>query len=415
MNILMVFHAPPYPPDLGPSRRHYHELTALLERGHRVSVLSYGDEVDERQFRDRFGEQCAHVRFVPLHPSAIGKALTRCWCMARARSDFARFNTRRFQRALDAMIASADYDLISFSTTMLGSLRLPAGIPLVGDTHNVEFDNLRRAFRETRHPILREYFRVQAALTRREEVAFARRFDLVCATSERDRDVLLAAVPEARVEVIPNGIDLEAHRRRHVVRERGTILFTGLMSYYPNAHGIRRFLLEVFPRIVARMPHARVLVVGADPPAALRRLAGGPVTITGYVPDVRPFFERAGVYVIPLRIGGGTRVKALQAMAMGVPIVSTPLGCEGLNVADEKEVLFADAPAEFADAVVRVLQQDDVRDGLVQRAAERVREYEWSRVGDRLNDVFTAAAVRPAPVRGRADALPRAAYGSNPY
>jgi glycosyltransferase involved in cell wall biosynthesis len=237
MNILMVFHAPPYPPDLGPSRRHYHELTALLERGHRVSVLSYGDEVDERQFRDRFGEQCAHVRFVPLHPSAIGKALTRCWCMARARSDFARFNTRRFQRALDAMIASADYDLISFSTTMLGSLRLPAGIPLVGDTHNVEFDNLRRAFRETRHPILREYFRVQAALTRREEVAFARRFDLVCATSERDRDVLLAAVPEARVEVIPNGIDLEAHRRRHVVRERGTILFTGLMSYYPNAHG----------------------------------------------------------------------------------------------------------------------------------------------------------------------------------
>jgi glycosyltransferase involved in cell wall biosynthesis len=102
-------------------------------------------------------------------------------------------------------------------------------------------------------------------------------------------------------------------------------------------------------------------------------------------------------------------------MAMGVPIVSTPLGCEGLNVADEKEVLFADAPAEFADAVVRVLQQDDVRDGLVQRAAERVREYEWSRVGDRLNDVFTAAAVRPAPVRGRADALPRAAYGSNPY
>jgi polysaccharide biosynthesis protein PslH len=400
MNILMVFHAPPCPPDLGPSRRHYHELSELLARGHRVSVLSYGNEEHRRQFAAELGDRCAAFRFVPLHRSALSKTLTRAWHLATARSDFSRLCARRMQRALDEMVARDRFDVISFSTTMLGGLRLPEGVPLVGDTHNVEFDNLRRAFEATRHPLLRAYFRLQASMTRRSEVAFTRRFDVVCVTSERDRRLLQDAVPEARISVVPNGVDLNAHRVHGGPREPGTILFTGLMSYYANQHGVMHFVRDVFPRVCARAPNARLLIVGAAPALSVQRLASDRITVTGYVDDVRPFFQRAEAYVIPLHIGGGTRVKALQAMAMGLPIVSTSVGCEGLEVEHGREVLLADDSADFADALVRVLQDPVLRDTLTRNAAERVRAYDWSRIGDDLNETFRRAAAserRAAP------------------
>ncbi len=403
----MVFHAPPYPPDLGPSRRHYHEIVELLARGHRVSVLSYGTEEDRARFLAHFAGRCDAVHFVPLHRSAVTKTLHRCWHLASARSDFARLRTRRMQAALDALAAPGAFDVISFSTTMLGSLRLPRGVRLIGDTHNIEFDNLRRAFEQTSSPWLRQYFRIQSALTKREELAYTRRFDTVCVTSERDRRVLQAAVPAARIAVVPNGVDLEVHQRRGGTRESGTILFTGLMSYYPNAHGVLWFIKEIFPLVLQQVPHARLLVVGADPPPSVRRLAGEHVTVTGYVDDVRPFLARAEAYVVPLRIGGGTRVKALQAMAMGIPIVSTPLGCEGLEVRHADQALLADTPAEFAAAVGRVLQDPALRDHLATCAADHVRGYEWSRVGELLNDAFTT--VRPPAARPRSPGFSYAA------
>lgn len=388
----MVFHAPPYPPDLGPSRRHYHELTELLDRGHRISVLSYGSEDDRRRFAAHFGRRCVRFRFVPLHHSSTSKIARRLWNLVAGRSDLARLLTRGLQQALDEIVASERYDVISFSTTMLGGLKLPEGVPLVGDTHNVEFDNLRRAFEQTRPGPLREYFRLQAALTRHEESTYSRRFDVVCVTSERDRRVLATAVPDARIEVVPNGVDLEAHRPDGGPREAETLVFTGLMSYYPNWHGIRGFINDVFPRVREQVPGARLIVVGADPPPALRRIAGGPIELTGYVPDVRPYLRRATAYVVPLHIGGGTRVKVLQAMAMGLPIVSTPLGCEGLDVQHGRHVLIADCPSAFTAATVRTLRDAALRRALAANGCKHVQRFAWTRVGDRLEKVLTAAA-----------------------
>ena len=390
MKVLMAFHTPPCPPDFGPSRRHFYLLAEALKR-HDVTVLSLGSDEDREAFRASFGErQIEHV-FVPKGCGTARNAALCGWYLATGRSDFHRLRRGAFQRALDDLVARHRFDLAYFSTTMLGCYRLPQHLPLVGDTHNIEHDNLMRAAREGREAWRRTFYRAQAVLTRREEIAYASRFSVVCTTSDRDRR-LLAPLVDVPIAVVPNGIDLQKFRRSARRQPRpGSIMFTGLMSYYPNQHGVRRFVERVLPRVVARVPHAHFRIVGASPPAAVRALASPHVEVTGWVDDVRPFYEEAEACVIPLWIGGGTRLKALEAMAMGVPIASTALGCEGLDVCDGRSVLFGDDEDALANAVVRVLTEPALRDVLTAEASSVARGYDWRRVGLALQAVFTQA------------------------
>jgi polysaccharide biosynthesis protein PslH len=328
-------------------------------------------------------------------PTGRGRALNaaRCgWYMATGRSNYYRLWRRAFQRALDDLVARHEFDLAYFSTTMLGCYRLPRQIPLIGDTHNIEHDMLMRASCEAPETWRRAYYRAQCRLTRREELAYASRFSIVCATSERDRRLLssLIGVPTA---VIPNGVDLQKYRRQARRPPRpGSILFTGLMSYYANQQGARRFVERVLPRVVARVPQARFRIVGAHPPAAIRALSSAHVEVTGRVDDVRPYYADAEVFAIPLWIGGGTRIKALEAMAMGVPIVSTSLGCEGLDVCDGRSVVFGDSDDALADALIRVLTQPALRSSLVANAHAVAEQYDWRRIGVALNALFERVA-----------------------
>jgi glycosyltransferase involved in cell wall biosynthesis len=391
MRILMAFHAPPYPPDIGPSRRHYHVLAETLKR-HDVTVLSLGTPADAAAFDERFGGgRVVERAFVPNSRRPAVNALRCGWYLATGRSDFHRLRRRAFQHALDSLDPGR-FDLAYFSTTMLGCYRLPGRLPLVGDSHNIEHDNLARASRETRERWRRGFYRVQARFARREELAYASRFSIVCTTSERDRALLARLAPGVATSVVPNGIDLEKYRRPDgAAPQPGEILFTGLMSYYPNQHGVVRFAEHVLPLVRARVPHARLRIVGANPPGAVRALACDHIEVTGRVSDVRPAYARADVSVVPLWIGGGTRVKALEAMAMAVPVVSTPLGCEGLEVRDGRSVLIGDSDARLADAIVAVMTKPALRSRLIAEGLAVADEYDWRRVGLALEAVFRRA------------------------
>jgi glycosyltransferase involved in cell wall biosynthesis len=390
MRILMAFHAPPCPPDIGPSRRHYHVLAETLKR-HDVTVLSLGTEEDAAAFDECFGARVVRRAFVANSRRRTVNALRCGWYLATGRSDFHRLRRRAFQEALDA-IDPGQFDLAYFSTTMLGCYRLPAGLPLVGDTHNIEYDNLARASRQTRERWRRGFYRLQARYTRREELAYASRFSIVCTTSERDRALLSRLAPGVPMSVVPNGIDLDKYRRPSgAAPQPGEMLFTGLMSYYPNQHGIVRFTERVLPLVRARVPYARLRIVGANPSAAVRALASDHVEVTGRVPDVRPAYARADVSVVPLWIGGGTRVKALEALAMGVPVVSTPLGCEGLDVRDGGSVLIGRTDEELADAIVALMTRPALRSALVAEGLAVADEYDWRRVGLALEAAFRRA------------------------
>jgi glycosyltransferase involved in cell wall biosynthesis len=163
------------------------------------------------------------------------------------------------------------------------------------------------------------------------------------------------------------------------------------MNYYPNHHGLLWFLDEVFPQILDGVPDARIFVVGANPSKSIMKRATENIIITGYVDDVRPYVARAQVFVIPLLIGGGTRLKALEAMAMKRPIVSTTLGCEGIHLKHGESVLFGDTPKDFADAVIRMFGDAGLRSKLVESAyANVVAHYSWDAIGKNLEHVHQA-------------------------
>jgi glycosyltransferase involved in cell wall biosynthesis len=171
------------------------------------------------------------------------------------------------------------------------------------------------------------------------------------------------------------------------------LLFVGLMSYFPNSDAVNYFIDRVFPLITNRIPRARLLVVGANPPRRMRLRAAPQVTIVGRVPSVEPYFRLASAFVVPMRCGGGTRVKVLEAMLHGVPIVSTSLGCEGLAVRDGESVLLADTPETFAASVMRVCNDPALARRLAAGGSALVRaEYDWRQIGESVDGLLSHAA-----------------------
>jgi glycosyltransferase involved in cell wall biosynthesis len=249
-------------------------------------------------------------------------------------------------------------------------------VPSVLFTHNVETEIFARHAQVARSPWWRALWRNQLAKMRAFERAALARFDRIVAVSERDARMFREQFGAQRVAVIPTGVDLEYFR--HAPSPAGeTCVFTGSMDWYPNIDGIEFLLEQVWPSILRERPQAKMRVVGRTPPVALEekaRARGFDWRFTGFVDDVRPHVHAASVYLIPLRVGGGTRIKVYEAMAMGCPVVSTGLGVEGLPVIDGEHYLRADDAPSFAAAAVRLLRDRALATRLAESARRLVAE-----------------------------------------
>jgi glycosyltransferase involved in cell wall biosynthesis len=246
-------------------------------------------------------------------------------------------------------------------------------------THNVEADIFRRHAAVASNPLYRAVWKSQAMKMQRLEYAASRRFDAVVAVSEHDAESFRAVRGQDRVIVIPTGVDLDYFQyqapQTEAPRDHGTVVFTGSMDWLPNVDGIRYFMDEVWPLIARSRPKAKMVVVGHSPPKDLVRASqdrGLAWTFTGFVDDVRPHCRNAGVYVIPLRVGGGTRMKVYEAMSMGCPVVSTSVGIEGLPLVSNRDCIITDSAKEFAAAVLQILANPTLRRTLTESARRLV-------------------------------------------
>jgi glycosyltransferase involved in cell wall biosynthesis len=359
-----------------------------LSRFYDVSVLSVGTPEQAIRFERDMQNRTRTIEFVApfWHPTL--KYARKIWRTTTGRCDFLPAVDSRLHRSFARLTLARRYDAIFLSSVLLGPLPLPDGTPVIGDTHNVEFDVHRRIAASGDRWLRRQYARCQCDATRREERRWGRRVDLLLATSARDQEVFQREAMIADVEVIPNGIDLAEFAPLNEDRDsrrEPVILFTGLMSYYPNQQAVRWFLDTILPMVRQEVPNAKFIVAGAAPPAWLAARHDAGLEVTGLVADMRNYLARATVVVAPLLVGGGTRVKILEACAVARPVVSTTVGAEGLSLRHGESILLADDSVGFASQVVRVLTTPSLGTALAENGRRHVCQcFDWDRIGENL-------------------------------
>jgi polysaccharide biosynthesis protein PslH len=412
LNILSVTPWPPSPPRAGAQAR-MHGLNVELARRHDLTLVSLIDEGFDAEATSRaLREYCHDFHLVrdPGGRSGWARRVAQARSLLSARS-FQRllFSSPELQAKLDQVLAGRSFHVVKVDFPYLAHYdvrQAPPGSPLpavVVDTHDISYDLLRQVARSRVSPGRRVYAALNWRKLAREERACYRSADGVLVCSAADRARVLADVPTARVAVVPNAADVEFFQPREAdpPADGRTVLFFGLLSTFPNIDGVQFLMREIWPRISAARPEARCKVVGARPPDWLSAMAGPRVEVTGLVGDLRPHLASAAVVVVPLRLGSGTRLKIVEAMAMAKAVVSTRLGAEGIEAVPGREIEIADEPGAFASAVVRILDDPDLALRLGRAGRDlAVRRYSWSRAARDLESFFgeIAGPARPAVV-----------------
>jgi len=382
MRILFLSTWFPFPPDNGSKIRVYHLLRALGQR-HEVTLLSFAWDTAQPQATAAL-PFCKTIHTLPCDPfqrSAFAQA-TRYLALAPV-------VTRplpEMRRLVTDALAHTTFDAVIASTEVMATyaLQVPSTTRKILEDHNSFSRMMEDRYRAATHPLQRLNHWVSWQKTRRYEAALFRNFDHLVMVSAEDR-CACERLPghHTLVAVIPNGVDCAHHRPGLAEVRPHTLIYNGALTYSANYDAMRYFLVDIYPRIQQQVPDVTLSITGSTKGVDLDGLRlDESVHLTGYVDDIRLPVAGSAVCVVPLRQGGGTRLKILEAMALGTPVVATSKGAEGLDVVDGEHLLIADDPAAFAEAVVRLLRDPALRARLAQNARALVEaHYDWAHIG----------------------------------
>jgi sugar transferase (PEP-CTERM/EpsH1 system associated) len=412
MRILWVKVGGLWPLTSGGRLRSYH-LVSELSRRHRVTVLTTHAPGEDADGLRGALPGCESVLSVPHRPAKRGSAMfplavARSWCSAMP-VDIWKTRVPALAAEVHRRLASGDVDLcVADFLFAVPNVPLGGPVPAVLFEHNVEHMIWQRLCRSERRPWARALLEIEWRKMRRYEARACARARATIAVSGADRAVLSALAPGARIAEIPTGVDTayfapDGHREAP-----GRLVFTGSMDWYPNEDAILYFTDRILPAIRREMPEVSMAVVGRNPTPRLRAVAeAAGIRVTGTVDDVRPYVADAAVYVVPLRVGGGTRLKIFEALAMAKAVVSTSVGAEGLPLTSGEHFLRADEPAEFAASVVRLLRAPELR-RRIGRAGRALIEgrYAWPQVAAEFESRCQEAMERHEFRRASAERSP---------
>lgn len=393
------------PLDKGGKLRSWH-LMRHLARRHTITYLAFRGPDQTEADVDGMREVAARVETVPRADLPKGSWRFRAGAALHLVDPLpyavAKYRSRAFRRRLRGLLARERFDLL-VCDFVFPAVNLPRRLPCpaVLFTHNVESEIWRRHVETQTNPVSRLLYGSQYRRMLRYESRTLRRFDGVLAVSSDDRDTLTRLYPGSLrqpPQVVATGVDTGYFAPAPSRAAGPRLVFTGSMDWLPNEDAMLYFCREVLPLVRREEPETTLSIVGRAPTPAVAKLAEDPrVEVTGRVPDVRPYVRDAAVYVVPLRIGGGTRLKIFEAMAMGRAVVSTTIGAEGLPVTDGVHLRIADRPADLARAIVHLIRDAAERRRLEAAARALVVErYDWSAVAGQLEAVLLRVADRPA-------------------
>lgn len=411
--LLFISQTLPYPPDGGVKIRTFH-IMRLLSRTFDITALCF--------YRSKSGAlhtnapeavaglaPFARVEAFPIpqEQSRLRLLLDHLTSLLTLRTYTVRsYESAAFRRRLRELLNTEQFDLIhADSLDLSGYFPTIANLPLVCVHHDAQSRLLARRARLETSPLRRAYIAFQSRLMRCEERRWCPRVSLNVTVSEVDREVLLQIAPSSRITVVPNGVDTDDFMPTNGVRKG--IVFVGGTTWFPNRDALDFFCAEILPELRRRGCDERVTWVGRATAEECRMFsARHGVHLTGYVPDIRPEVARASCYVVPLRVGGGTRIKILDAWALGKAVVSTRIGCEGLDARDGENILVRDDPREFADAILQVIANDSLRTRLEQGGRATAEQlYSWDALEPAMRQAYLALLSTGRP------GLPRVAAG----
>lgn len=366
-----------------------YQLAREIGTRHDVTLLSYvepGAQADVERLRGELDVEVVERSarsFAAKRMAQVVSAASRQPFSCRA------IYSAEMQRAIDDLCGARKFDVVQLESSVLCTFRIPRGPRLILDEHNIEYEVFERMHESERSLPRRSFNRLEYVRFRQFEQRWWRRVDGCAVTSEREQRIVRRFAPDTPTAVVANGVDLDYFRPWDVAPDPQTAVFNGVLDYRPNVDAAYYLADEIWPLVLERCPGAQLTIVGRGESAELRRLRRPAIVVTGEVPDVRPYLAKAAVVLVPIRMGGGTRLKVVEGLAMGKAMVSTSLGCEGVDVHDGEHLMVADAPGRFAAAVVRLFEDPPLARALGSAGRTRMeQEYSWELAGARLEELY---------------------------
>ena len=405
--ILFLTQIVPFPPDAGPKVKTYHVLRALADQGHSITLVSFVRPEEER-FVSKLEEFCDEIQIVPINRSRMADV----WFLLRSYLTNRPFLIERddlypMQEVVNRLIRKKDFQFIhADQLTMVqfairGASVLQKNNPkVIFDAHNAVWTIVER-MQENANWFLKLVLKIEAKRVKRYEGELLQEVDHVLTVTDIDKKLLEDALFAVRsnsngfvspISVFPIAVDTQI---KAPIKRKGNsrnIVTLGTLHYPPNADGIRWFFNDVFPLVQKHISDITLTIIGKNPPQDFLELASqnpGVVTVTGYVDDLVPFMEDAALMIVPVRAGGGMRVRILEAFSFAMPVVTTTVGLEGIAAVENRDVLIADTPVEFAEQVVRLMRDVSLQERLAVNGRKLAEEkYDWQVVLNAMETVY---------------------------
>jgi sugar transferase (PEP-CTERM/EpsH1 system associated) len=401
MNILFLSTRSPYPLISGHSLRTYHILKGAAEN-HSVTLVTFV------QLREELGhENLDHLRSLckavyPFRiPVDISKARLGASLFLNLFSHLPfvakKYDAPTMRRKIRQIVETESIDLVHVDMLHLAVyIDEFRDLPKVIVNHNVESVRLYRWFKTEPNPFKKTYLGIQWLKLRSFERSVINKFNCSVVVSEIDKQLLRHMGVSTKLLVVPNGTDIDFFKPSSTKPRKNSVLWIGHMDVHTNKDAVLYFCREIYPILRKKHPKVQMTFVGSAPPEEIVEAARkySQIRITGFVDDIRPYVHQAAVMVVPIRIGSGTRLKILDAMAMGKAIVSTSIGCEGLDVVDGRDILIADEPKDFATKIVDLMNEDEVRTRIEISARKVAERYDWEKIQENQEAVYKYAMER---------------------
>ena len=397
MRILMIATTLPYPMTSGERIRNYN-LLRLASKRHEVSLAALVESKEDLEGVPHLQQFCARVETAGFDKRSrfVRAPGMLCYALEGKPPELKLLRSEELISKIKHLVSTMDFDIVEIDSRLglyLEELPNDLRCKSILMFHNFTFQQGLRIFRYERRWGKKIRKLLDSIAMFQWEPRYAMRFDRCTTVSEIDRDLYLKTNPRLQIDVIPNGVDVQKYTPLPADNASPTLLFIGNMGYSPCVDAMLYFCREIFPLIRQAVSGVELWIVGKEPLPEVLRLNGDGVHVTGQVEDVIPYYKQSAVCVVPLRSGGGTRLKILEAMALGRPVVSTTIGCEGLDVVDGQHLLIADKPANFAEKTVRLLNDRELYQHIATEGRTLVvTKYDWNIIGDSMMKMYDELA-----------------------